>query len=963
MPAANLVIVESPAKAKTINKYLGKDFKVVASMGHVRDLSPKSGSVRPEENFAMSWLVSGRGEKQISDIANYITDQTTIYLATDPDREGEAISWHLQEELTRRKKLGAQPPKRIVFHEITEQAITAAMKEARAIDNNLVSAYLARRALDYLVGYSLSPILWRKLPGTKSAGRVQSVALRLIVEREMEIKNFQSTEYWSVAAALRAMGAHDNNPTVLLNALLTHENGKRLDRLAIGTETKATDYQRRIEQSIITLDKVDMRQVKRHPAAPFTTSTLQQEASRKLGFGSSRTMQVAQQLYEGGSLGGDGGGLITYMRTDSTTLSGQAIAAARSYIEKNYSRDYLPDQPRQYKTKSKNAQEAHEAIRPTNINQTPDRVASFLKPEQLGLYKLIWQRTVASQMESALFNQTTASFGCAAGQQKNSLTLTANGQTVIFDGFLKLYQEGKDDEEDEESRTIPALKADSGAKLDKVTLNQHFTDPPPRYSEASLVKKMEEIGIGRPSTYANIIRVIQDREYVRVEKRRFFCENRGIILSAFLTRYYDRYFNYAFTAKMEDELDDVSNGEDNWQELLRRFWDDFSKKLGEGQELLHQNIQQELQTVLGDFIFGVGEDRAGKEKCQKCKDGHLTLQLGTYGPYLSCSNYPHCDYRAAFDRLGNSDGLADDDGGMILPKLLGQNETGHDILLKKGPYGFYVEQALTSRLDNPATDNITAVDETTGEVTMESQETSNKADTDKEGTSQNPTAKTKKDKRTKKAKDEKPKRSALPKNYEPLDVTLPLAIKLLTLPRTIGVDPNSGETIIGSIGPYGPYLKMGATYYSLKGDDNVLELGLNRALDIIANAPKKRNEARLLGTHPDGGEVVIKRGRWGYYLEWMKPTKAGKTQKKFAKLPAGTDGKGFTLDMGLVAFPAARESAKAGKKSGEKSAKKSGGKSGGKSSKGKKKNSNGLADSVATQGDEAQGTKSPETDS
>ncbi|MDI9313680.1 MAG: type I DNA topoisomerase [Hydrotalea sp.] len=881
MPSNNLVIVESPSKAKTINKYLGSNFRVIASMGHVRDLSAKSGSVNPDNNFSMTWLVNPRGEKQLAAIADAITPDTQVYLATDPDREGEAISWHLAEELTRRKKMPRAAPQRIVFHEITEGAIKEAMQHPRGLDHDLIAAYLARRALDYLVGYSLSPILWRKLPGSRSAGRVQSTALRLIVEREMEIRNFQAVEYWSLTAALLATGKNATAPNIPLTAALTHEGGKRLDRLAITSKTMADDYKKRIQQGNIILRSLESREVRRHPAAPFTTSTLQQEASRKLGFTSSRTMQIAQQLYEGGGLGGGVGGLISYMRTDSTLLSGEAIAAARRYIAKHYSPSHLPASPRQYKTKSKNAQEAHEAIRPTNVARTPDSVAGYLRSDQLALYKLIWQRTVASQMESAVFIQTTASFDVNGKE----LTLTATGQTILFDGFLKLYQEGKDDEAAEENRTIPPLASNSAAIAKDVSAEKHFTDPPPRYSEASLIKKMEEIGIGRPSTYANIINILQTREYVRLEKKRFFCENRGIVLSAFLTRYYNDYFNYNFTAQMEDDLDEVANGKYDWHELLRKFWEAFAQRLKDSENLLHENIQAEMQSVLTDYIFGMGEERANKQKCQKCSDGKLTLQIGRYGPYLSCSNYPNCDYRANFEKLAleeQSDELID---GVPLPKFLGKDDSGRDINVKKGPYGFYVEQALAHKPDAAAMDDATEEDAQPA------------SDDDASG------KKKPKKKKAKKPKKEKPKRASIPKTYKPADITLPIAIKLLSLPRTIGRDPNSGEDIIGAIGPFGPYLKMGLNYYSLKGDDNVLDIGINRAIDIIATAPKKKNEARVVGTHPDGGDVVIKRSRWGYYLEWLKPVKGGKKQKKFAKLAPGTDAKNFTLDLALVLFP------------------------------------------------------------
>ncbi|MGI9460975.1 MAG: type I DNA topoisomerase [Alphaproteobacteria bacterium] len=855
MPANKLVIVESPSKARTINKYLGKDFYVIASMGHIRDLAKTSGSVNPDNNFSMTWSVSPKGNIQIKNIIDAITPHTSLYLATDPDREGEAISWHLTEELIRRKKMPNTTPQRIIFHEITEQAIMEAMAQPRHLNKNLIAAYLARRALDYLVGYSLSPILWRKLPGSRSAGRVQSTALRLLVEREIEIKNFQPNEYWSLDTNLLTIGENENSPNICLNAFLSHQNGKRLERLAIKNKEMATKYKTQIQNAKIILQKLDNKEIHRHPAPPFITSTLQQEANHKLGFNASYTMKIAQQLYEGIRLGNTTVGLISYMRTDSTQLSGSAIAAARHYIQKHYSQNYLPPSPRQYKTKSKNAQEAHEAIRPTNINRTPNDVARYLRPEQLLLYKLIWRRTLASQMASAILNQTTAHFAV----NDNALTLTANGQTILFDGFLKLYQTGKDDATDKKSNHIPPLKLNAPALINTIDLTQHFTEPPPRYNEASLIKKMEDIGIGRPSTYANIIKILQDREYVRQDKKKFFCENRGIILSTFLTRYYNEYFNYDFTAKMEDDLDEVANGKYDWQELLHHFWQNFTKKLSNSDNLLHADIQTEIQTILHNFIFGDDTIKDKNQKCQKCTNGKLNLQLGKFGPYLSCSNYPNCDYRADFENQTTTQQPIETIDGMILPKLLGQDENGRNINIKKGPYGLYIEQAL---------------------------------DMINHQTPQN-----------KKSKKPKPKRIAIPKTYKPSNINLSIAIKLLSLPRTIGTDPHSQKNIIGAIGPYGAYLKMGEDYYSLKKHDNILDIDLNRAIDIIANAPKKRTKQRIIGEHPDGGNIIIKLGRWGYYLEWQKIGKQGKTHKKFAKLAAGTDAKNFTLDLALILFP------------------------------------------------------------
>src|SRR6266481_5263846 len=558
MSRMNVVVVESPAKAKTINKYLGRDYKVIASYGHIRDLPAKDGSVLPDSDFAMSWEVDGKSEKHIKEIAQALRGADRLFLATDPDREGEAISWHVREVLKARRALKDIDVKRVVFNEVTRNAVLDAFRHPREIDGELVEAYLARRALDYLVGFTLSPVLWRKLPGSRSAGRVQSVALRLICEREAEIEAFKSREYWTIEVEFKTEAGQT------FTARLTHLDGKRLDRFDLDTEAKARAAADAIlRATAFTVADIDSRQVRRNPFPPFTTSTLQQEASRKLGLAASRTMQIAQRLYEGIELAGETVGLITYMRTDGVAISAEAIAAARHLIGSDFGPRYLPDAPRVYRSPAKNAQEAHEAIRPTDLARKPAEVAGHLDRDQLRLYELIWKRTLASQMASALLEQVTVDIADAAGR----LRLRANGSVVIFDGFLALYQEDRDDAADEEGERLAR---------GEVVPRQHFTQPPPRYTEASLVKKLEELGIGRPSTYASILQVLQDRDYVRLEKRRFIPEDRGRLVTAFLTNFFERYVEYGFTADLENQLDDVSGGRTDWKEVLRNFWRDFS---------------------------------------------------------------------------------------------------------------------------------------------------------------------------------------------------------------------------------------------------------------------------------------------------------------------------------------------------------------------------------------------------
>src|SRR5499427_2562572 len=671
-------VVESPAKAKTINRYLGSDYKVVASYGHVRDLPAKDGSVRPDSDFAMSWEVDGKSEKHMKAIVQAVRGADGLFLATDPDREGEAISWHVNEVLKSRRALKHLDVKRVVFNEVTKNAVLEAFRRPRDIDHELVEAYLARRALDYLVGFTLSPVLWRKLPSSRSAGRVQSVALRLICEREAEIEAFRPREYWTIEAEFTAP---DGTP---FTARLTHVDGKKLDKFDLDTEAKARAAADAIlRASGFAVAEIDSRQVRRNPFPPFTTSTLQQEASRKLGLGASRTMQIAQRLYEGVDLGGETVGLITYMRTDGVAIAGEAIAAARRLIGSDFGPQYVPDQPRLYRSPAKNAQEAHEAIRPTDLGRKPADVAAHLDSDQRRLYELIWKRTVASQMASALLEQVAVDIADGAGR----LRLRANGSVVLFDGFLALYQEDRDDTPDEEGEgtRLPAMRKAERLARGDVAPSQHFTQPPPRYTEASLVKKLEELGIGRPSTYAAILQVLQDRAYVRLDKRRFIPEDRGRLVTAFLSAFFERYVEYNFTADLENQLDDVSGGRIDWKEVLRNFWRDFSAAVDGTRELTIAQVLSALDEELGRHFFPNDGSGPDPRLCPICGAGRLSLKLGKFGAFIGCSNYPNCRFTRALALEADAESTAPE-------TVLGTDPgTGLPIALKKGPYGHYVQ--------------------------------------------------------------------------------------------------------------------------------------------------------------------------------------------------------------------------------------------------------------------------------
>lgn len=793
MSASNVVIVESPAKCKTVNKYLGSDYIVLASFGHVRDLLAKDGSVRPDDDFAMEWEIGSRSKKHIKEIQDAIKDADTLYLATDPDREGEAISWHVQAILEDKKKLKGKTIKRVTFNEITKKAVQEAFQNARELDTDLIDAYLARRALDYLVGFNLSPVLWRKLPGSKSAGRVQSVALRLICERESEIEIFKAQEYWSIDATLHTP---DGAP---FEARLTHLSGNKLDKLDIGTQDEADHAVDRILNKSLSVQTVKKKQSSRNPSPPFITSTLQQEAARKLYFSATQTMRTAQKLYEGISLDGETVGLITYMRTDGTTLSQDAVNQARSQIGKQFGDNYVPDAPRLFKSKAKNAQEAHEAIRPTDLSRTPKMMRPFLDDHMFKLYDLIWKRTMASQMASAVFDQVVAEISDGT----DDAVLRANGSVIKFDGFLTLYQEGNDDgESNEKDRRLPEMNQGDALKTISVTPDQHFTQPPPRYSEASLVKKMEELGIGRPSTYASILQVLRDRGYVRSEKRRFFPEDRGRLVTTFLMKFFTRYVDYEFTANLEDELDAISAGKAEWKEALRLFWKDFSHAIGETKELTITNVLDELDSELGDHFFPVTEENPTPRKCPDCSDGSLSLKLGKFGAFIGCSNYPECKHTRPLEvpsEEADEERKAESASGLNPnePKELGTDpDTGRTVTLRKGPYGWYVQ------LDLP------------------------------------PEAK----------KKDKPKRQGIPKGSKPEDMTFEAALKLLALPRDVGEHPETGEMIQAGVGRFGPYLKHAGKFISLPKDDDLLTIGINRAVTVIADdAEKKAKKAAEKG--------------------------------------------------------------------------------------------------------------------
>ncbi|ATG42502.1 DNA topoisomerase TopA [Phaeobacter piscinae] len=844
-----VVVVESPAKAKTINKYLGSDYTVLASYGHVRDLPAKNGSVEPDDDFAMTWEVGADSRKHVKAIADALKDDNALILATDPDREGEAISWHLQEALTKRRSIKKDTPvSRVTFNAITKEAVTEAMKNPRQVDLPLVEAYLARRALDYLVGFNLSPVLWRKLPGARSAGRVQSVCLRLIVEREMEIEAFNPQEYWSVKASLATPRGQE------FEARLTVLGGDKLDKYALANSTAAELAVQAVASRSLTVQSVEAKPASRNPSAPFMTSTLQQEASRKFGMGAKQCMNAAQRLYEAG--------YITYMRTDGIDMAPEAVQEARAEIAKRYGAEYVPGSPRIYKNKAKNAQEAHECIRPTDMS----RDAKSLKvseDDQRKLYDLIWKRTLACQMEGARLERTTVDIG----SDDRQVVLRATGQVMLFDGFLRVYEEGRDDVVDDDDRRLPQImqgeslkfaaslaaqaeKADAGGAIlsdDKAVLGlQHHTQPPPRFTEATLVKRMEELGIGRPSTYASVITTIQDREYVRKDKNRLFPEDKGRIVTIFLLNFFRTYVGYEFTANLEGELDDVSAGDRDYKDLLSRFWRDFSAAISETSDLRITEVLDVLDDALAPQLYPPREDGVDPRICPKCGAGQLHLKTSRTGGFVGCGNYPECNYTRPISG----------EGAEGYERVLGEDD-GDEIHLKSGRFGPYVQR---------------------GEATPENK---------------------------------KPPRSSLPKQgkdflpgWGPNEVTLEQAVTLLTLPREIGQHPEGGA-IQANLGRFGPYIahqkpdEEKPVYVNLKETLDVFEIGMNRAVEMLAekraNPGRGRRAAakalKELGDHPEsGGAISIMDGRYGPYVKWEKVN---------ATLPKDVEPKDVTVEMAV----------------------------------------------------------------
>src|SRR5262245_43111932 len=838
----NIVIVESLAKAKAINKYLGSKYRVLASYGHVRDLPSKDGSVEPDNDFRMHWDVDGRSAKVMREIAAAVKGADKLILATDPDREGEAISWHILRILEERKALKGIPVERVTFNAVTKQSVLDAFRTPRGIDAPLVDAYLARRALDYLVGFTLSPVLWRKLPGARSAGRVQSVALRLVCDREAEIEAFKSDEYWTIEALLATRNGHT------FGARLTSIEGRKLEKLDLKDQASANAIKAAIEGGAFTVASVEKRAVRRNPYAPFTTSTLQQEASRKLGFSAKQTMQLAQRLYEGVEIDGELTGLITYMRTDGVTIIPEAVAAIRHLVERDFSRRYLPPFIREYKVKAKNAQEAHEAIRPTDVTRKPDHVARHLNRDQARLYELIWKRAVASQMASAELEQTTADID-VAGRDGKAYGLRATGSVVLFDGFLRLYEEGRDDRlrngkadeaEAEEARRLPPLAQGDALKDRSIEAKQHFTEPPPRFTEATLVKRMEELGIGRPSTYASTLALLQERDYVRIDRKRLIPEDKGRLVTAFLESFFRRYVEYDFTADLEEKLDLISDGKLEWKDVLREFWREFMRAVGDIKDLRVGDVLEALNELLGPHIFPPRAEGADPRLCPNCGEGRLSLKIsGKYGAFIGCSRHPDCRYtRQLSQPAGPAEASPPD------RKLPGYDpETGLPVSLRTGRFGPYVQLGEAS-------------------------------------------------------KDEKPKRASVPRGVDANTIGLEYALKLLSLPRAVGLHPETGKPITAGLGRYGPFILHEGTYAGLPAVEEAFDIGINRAVALLAERKAGGGQRRFqraaptvlkeLGEHPkQGGKVQVLAGRYGPYVKHAEVN---------ATLPRGKEPAALTMD-------------------------------------------------------------------
>ncbi|MBN9234264.1 MULTISPECIES: type I DNA topoisomerase [Phyllobacteriaceae] len=830
----DVVVVESPNKVKSINKYLGKNYKVLASFGHVRDLPAKDGSVKPDDDFAMSWAVDTASAKRLSELAKAVKEADGLILATDPDREGEAIAWHVLEVLKQKKVLKDKPIKRVAFNSITKQAVLDAIANPREIDPPLVDAYLARRALDYLVGFTLSPVLWRKLPGARSAGRVQSVALRFVCDREAEIERFVREEYWQIAAIL---GTPRNEN---FEARLTAFDGKKLQKLDISSQAMADDIKTMLEGASFRALSVEAKPTKRNPGPPFTTSTLQQAASSRLSFSAQRTMQVAQRLYEGMDIGGETTGLITYMRTDGVQMAPEAIAAARDAIVKEFGAKYLPEKPRHYTTKAKNAQEAHEAIRPTDFNRTPAEMRKFLDADQARLYEMIWKRAIASQMQPAEIERTTVEIEAKNGAK--TAGLRAVGSVTRFDGFIAAYTDQKDeDSEDEENRRLPEIRPEETLKREQISATQHSTEPPPRYSEASFIKKMEELGIGRPSTYVATLKTLEDRDYIKIENRKLMPQSKGRLVTAFMEGFFEHYVEYDFTASLEEKLDEISDGKLSWKDVLRDFWKDFSGAVDGIKELRVTEVLDALNEELAPLVFPEREDGSNPRICPKCGTGNLSLKLGKFGAFVGCSNYPECGFTRQLDGPnGNGENGAVEDGTKVLGK---DPYTAEEITLRSGRFGPYVQRG--------------------------------------EG------------------KDAK--RSSLPKGWAAASIDHEKALALLSLPRDVGQHPETGKMISAGLGRYGPFVLHDGTYANIESIEDVFSIGLNRAVSVLAEKQSKGKGGRNggtpaalkeLGDHPaGGGKITVRDGKYGAYVNFGKIN---------ATLPKDKDPQSVTMDEAVA---------------------------------------------------------------
>ena len=850
----NLVIVESPAKAKTINKYLGKDYLVLASYGHIRDLPSKNGSVDPDNKFQMEWEIDSFSKKYLKEITNAAEDSDKIILATDPDREGEAIAWHVKEVLDKKKLLKGKHLERVVFNEITKKAILDAIKNPREIHLPLVEAYLARRALDYLVGFNISPILWTKLPGSKSAGRVQSVALKLITEREKEIELFNPEEYWTLTSDF----TNKDNKNIL--SKLSLFNGEKIEKFFFKNKEeiqKAIDV---INKTKFKIADVNTKLFRRNPLAPFTTSTLQQTASGRFGFGASRTMQIAQRLYQGIDIEGETTGLITYMRTDGTNISKEAIDDFRKFITNDYGDKYLPESPNSYAgKKAKNAQEAHEAIRPTDVRRKPSDIKKYVNADQLKLYELIWSRALSSQMTPAEFDRNTI----IISSNDNKINFRASGSVVKFDGFLKIYQVQETD--DDAKNILPDVKVGEEINILKLNDEQHFTDPPPRYSEASLVKKMEELGIGRPSTYASIISVLSTRNYVELINKRFNPTDRGKLISAFLEKLFSKYVDYNFTADLENQLDEITSGKIEWVQVLNNFWKDFYENVGKVKEKRTREVLDLLNESLGALIFERDDKDAIDRKCKLCSSGELSLKNSFRGgAFIGCSNYPECKFTRPLSKA-----KAAAQYNLAEPKLLGQNENGKDIYLKNGRFGPYLQY----------------------EKEKEELEVKKKRG------------------RKKKNENEHLKNVSIPKGIDIDSIDLNKAKYLCSLPKILGQHPENKQDITLNSGRFGPYLKCENKSARLENVEDLFSIGINRAITLIADAKPGRISSSLikdLGEHPEDKKPVrIMKGQYGPYIKYKSLN---------ATIPEEKDPSELTMEEALILIEKRKEYDKTKKK-------------------------------------------------